>query len=193
MNKIELSVDDILKKYKADQSHVDEVLKYSLSIYDSINSLVFNFEPRAKELLSVAAKLHDIGYFIEKRGHHKHSLALIMSENISGFSEEERLLIANIARYHRNSFPDDVKHEFFAILSHEQKNIVSKLAAILRLADGLDKPHKNLILRMRATSSENNLKLILKTIGYKPDLRAANEKKDLLEHVLGKNVILEME
>ena len=113
---------------------------------------------------------------------------LILKEEIEGYSDEEILIIANVARYHRGSFPEETTHEKFAILSTEKQELVTKLSSILRLADGFDKPHKNLILRIRAENKENEIVFYLKSIGFKPSLKAAENKKELMEYAYNKKI-----
>lgn len=178
----------IFEKYCNDKDHALEVEKYALMILDAFNANICHFSEKEKEYLSQAAKLHDIGYVIEKKSHHKHAMKIIIEEGIKNFNAEENLIIANIARYHRGSLPDENKHEMYAKLTKEQKELVKKLGSFLKLADGFDKPHKNLILRMRAQETEESIILYLKTIGFKPNLKMAEKKKDLLEFTFEKNL-----
>lgn len=181
----------LYEKYCKDKEHACEVKKYAVMILNALQQNCQEFQnlpAKSQNYLENAALLHDIGYVTEKKSHHKHSMNIIVKEGLNDYSQDETLIIANIARYHRGSFPDPSKHEQFARLSDEYQTLVTKLGAILRLADGLDKPHKNLILRMQAKETETTLELYLKTIGFKPNLKTAQEKKDLLEFVLHKNV-----
>jgi len=66
---------------------------------------------RQRTLMSAAALLHDVGYHIAHESHHKHSLYLIENSELTGFSEAERAVIANIARYHRGSPPKDTSSQ----------------------------------------------------------------------------------
>lgn len=188
MIKLPIQTENIAKKYNADIEHVKDVVKYSKMIFAAMNETFEKFSSREEEYLINGAILHDIGYYIEKKSHHKHSMSLILEENIDGFSDEEILIIANIARYHRASFPDTKTHEKFAMLSLEKQKLVTKLASILRLADGFDKPHKNLILRIRLENKESEMIFYLKSIGFKPSLKAAENKKELMEHAYQKKV-----
>lgn len=183
MNKTQTTTDKMLEKYCSDKEHAAEVAKYAVMIFDALNESVCKFSDREKEYLVQAAKLHDIGYFVGKKSHHKHSMKMILDEGLEGYSKEEIAIIANIARYHRGSLPDESRHECYAALSDEDKQTVSGLAAILKIADGLDKPHKNLILRMRAVQTDKAIELYMKTIGFKPNLKMAEKKKDLFETV----------
>lgn len=192
MNNLYLLLENILKKYNADIEHSYEVLNYSKMIFTSLNSSG-EFSSKEETYLYTAAMLHDIGYFIDKKSHHKHTFDLILQEKIVNFTNEEILIIANIARYHRGSLPNNEEHKNFAILSEYNKTLVMCLAGMLRLADGFDKPHKNLILRMRAEINAQGIVFFLKTIGFKPSLKAAEMKKNLLEYAYNKKVTLVIE
>jgi exopolyphosphatase/guanosine-5'-triphosphate,3'-diphosphate pyrophosphatase len=93
-----------------------------------------------EELLEYAALLHDIGYVRGYTGHHKTAYRIIMATDIPGLDERERAIVANVARYHRGARPK-AKHRGFRDLSREDREIVTKLGAILRFADGLDRGH----------------------------------------------------
>jgi exopolyphosphatase/guanosine-5'-triphosphate,3'-diphosphate pyrophosphatase len=91
-------------------------------------------------LLETAARLQDVGYLINYDQHHKHSYHLILNSRLAGFRPRELELVANIARYHRGARPKK-KHHNYRQLSAEDQQRVRRLAAILRLAGGLDRSH----------------------------------------------------
>src|SRR5713101_3480720 len=62
---------------------------------------------REREWLEYAAILHDIGYLINSRQHHKHTYYVIKNSDLAGFTVDEIELIANVARYHRRAIPED--------------------------------------------------------------------------------------
>lgn len=184
-----LTEKEMFEKFGAQKEHAQQVEKYAEKILDALNECGFtNFSQREKQYLKTAALLHDIGYHIDKKAHHKHTMNLILEYGLEGFDEEETKLIANIARYHRSSFPNEEKHKNYAALSVEQKKLVSRLGAILRIADGMDKPDKNLILRVQAQQTQDSIDFYLKTIGFKPKLKMAQEKSDLFQEVFKKQV-----
>jgi exopolyphosphatase/guanosine-5'-triphosphate,3'-diphosphate pyrophosphatase len=90
--------------------------------------------------LEAAARLQDVGYLINYDQHHKHSYHLILNSNLAGFRPRELELVANIARYHRGA-PPKQKHNNFRNLPPEDQTRVRRLAAILRIAGGLDRSH----------------------------------------------------
>jgi exopolyphosphatase/guanosine-5'-triphosphate,3'-diphosphate pyrophosphatase len=97
-------------------------------------------DPDHRLLLEVAALLHEVGNYVDVTGHHKHSYYLIAHSRLLGLTDWQRAIIANVARYHRRSAPN-LDHEPYRALSPNARGIVDKLAAILRLADALDKEH----------------------------------------------------
>src|SRR4029079_3448375 len=97
--------------------------------------------PRDRILLHAAALLHDVGDFVQYEGHHKHSYYVIAHSELMGITPQERALVANVARYHRKS-PPQVDHENFRALSREDRGKVKAMAAMLRVADALDRQHQ---------------------------------------------------
>jgi exopolyphosphatase/guanosine-5'-triphosphate,3'-diphosphate pyrophosphatase len=91
-----------------------------------------------RQLLEIAGILHDIGYSIAYERHHKHSQHLIRHADLPGLTPRERRIVAAIARYHRGALPKR-KHEGYGDLVEEDREVVRRLAGILRLADGLDR------------------------------------------------------
>lgn len=189
MTKTLSSIPEMLEKYKADKEHSQQVKQYCEKLFDALQeSCLINFTLREKEYLLAASLLHDIGYFIEKKSHHKHSMKLIIENGLEGFDEKETRIIANIARYHRSSEPNAEKHKEYAELSLSEQELVLKLSSILRIADGMDKPHKNLILRISAAECKESIDFSIKTVGFKPNLKMAQEKSELFENVFKKRV-----
>lgn len=129
------------KRFGYEEAHSHQVARLAETIFDSLSSSA-NLTRHQRLLLSAAALLHDVGYHIAHESHHKHSFYLIENSELTGFSESERAVIANIARYHRGSLPKD-QHPPYAALSPADRLTVSRLAGILRIADAMDRRHDN--------------------------------------------------
>jgi exopolyphosphatase/guanosine-5'-triphosphate,3'-diphosphate pyrophosphatase len=129
------------RKYMFDEQHGLTVARYAAQLFDETRSL-HNLSIEYRTLLEVAALLHDVGTFISATDHHKHTFYLLTATPVIGLSKQQNLLVANIARYHRKSMPK-VSHEAYAMLSTKERVIVSKLAALLRLADAMDNEHES--------------------------------------------------
>jgi len=109
------SVKSAATQFNIDMNHANHVLKTSLTLFDDLKEIhkLGNFE---REMLEAAAILHDVGYYISHDMHHKHSYYIISNCMLPGFTNNEKELIANIARYHRKSHPKK-NHENYSIFS----------------------------------------------------------------------------
>jgi len=142
-------------------------------------------------LLETAAILHEVGIFVSSRAHHKHTYYIIANSEIFGFDPRELELVAHIARYHRRSRPKS-SHTEYSRLSREQRMIINKLAALLRVADALDINRTQDITDFAC--SIRNDELIITSSG-RSDLtmerRALARKGDLFEEIFGLKILLE--
>lgn len=184
------SARSIGQKYRYDEAHVMHVADLSARIFDAMQR-EHGLSPRQGLLLRVAAILHDIGGFVSTRAHHKHSYYLISNSEIFGLRRDEQMVVALTARYHRRSGPKPTHLEFMS-LPREQRIVVSKLAAILRVADALDQGR---LQQIRDVEFEHTPgELVIYAAGV-PDLslerRALEVKADLFEDVYGLRVRLD--
>src|SRR4029079_610384 len=97
---------------------------------------VHDLYDEARLILEVAALLHDIGHYVNVANHHKHAFYLILASPLIGMSQMQMDMVANVAREHPKS-PPKVQHKPYEDMLPKQRLTVSKLAAILRLADAL--------------------------------------------------------
>ncbi|MBN1393972.1 MAG: Ppx/GppA family phosphatase [Pirellulales bacterium] len=125
----------IAEKYHADSAHAEGVADAAVRLFDLFQA-DHGLAPRYRLLLRVAAILHEVGSYVSSRAHHKHSEYLIANSEIFGLTRHEINLVAQIARYHRRSVPR-ASHQSYASLNRESRMIVSKLAALLRVADAV--------------------------------------------------------
>ena len=196
------SVNALLEKYQASVEHAEQVADLATQIFEKTKALkLHNMGEQELHLLWSAAMLHDVGMFIGRNGHHKHSYYLIKNGGLLGHSEEEVSVIANIARYHRGSDPKD-SHETFMQLGPLERQQVSELAAILRLAEALDRSHRQVVQRIefdlqaagknqdRATMS---LLIFVRTgENWEPETWALKEKKPLFEKLFQVRLLFEV-
>ncbi len=138
------SVQALLEKYQGNFEHAEQVASLSAEIFRQTRGKLHDYPEVVGHLLWSAAMLHDIGIFIARNGHHKHSYYLIKNGGLLGHSEEEVSMIASIARYHRGSSPKEA-HEATFSLPEENRLMVAQMAAILRLAEALDRSHRQVV------------------------------------------------
>ncbi|MDI3290447.1 Ppx/GppA phosphatase family protein [Polyangium sp. 15x6] len=128
------------RRYHFDEAHGLLVARFATRLFDELATR-HRMSPRDRILLHAAALLHDVGDFVRYEGHHKHSYYLIVHADLMGLSPPEREIVANVARYHRKS-PPQLDHDNFRTLSREDRAKVKAMAAILRVADALDREHR---------------------------------------------------
>lgn len=176
------SVIELGRRCNFDEKHANQVAHLALRLFDATAS-VHHLDDEARELLEYSALLHDIGWHIGHSGHHKHSWYLIKNGDLEGFSQHEIDVMANVARYHRKSIPKK-SHEAFMSLNDAERDLVCRLAAILRIADGLDRGHYCNVTDLRAICRKESCSVIITTNGD-PELElwGAAHKTDLFERV----------
>jgi exopolyphosphatase/guanosine-5'-triphosphate,3'-diphosphate pyrophosphatase len=172
--------------------HSAHVARLALELFDATASL-HRLDEGCREYLEAAALLANVGLFISHSQHHRHSYYVIRnSDRLTGLTDTEIEVIAQIARYHRKSAPKP-SHPEFASLRPEDQHVVCVLAAILRVAIGLDRSHEGRVAGLDVTARGNRLTIKVRPAGQ-PDLGlelyAANERKGLLEDVLGRAVTI---
>jgi exopolyphosphatase/guanosine-5'-triphosphate,3'-diphosphate pyrophosphatase len=135
------------------------------------------------ELLEFAALLHDIGFHIAPSKHHKHGAYLIENADLQGFTADEIQTLAQSVRYHRKATPKE-GHAPFAALPAGGKQKVRVLAALLRLADGLDRGYAQLVRGVRCRINDKYVEVTLSASSeVELELWGARRKKDLAEEV----------
>ncbi len=182
--------DAIGRKYGYDESHSDQVAKLCGKLFNKLKR-TFDFAPRSELLLEAAARLHDIGRFVDTRQHHKHTYYLISNTQLPGISAEELRIIATISRYHRKSVPKD-SHQEYMMLSADDKVTVLKLSAILRVADALDCSRRNRFEHMKLSLRGHVLSIIVPESGdFRPEQLHLDIKGGLFTQVFGLDLKIE--
>lgn len=173
-----------------DVGHCRHVRHLAADLFDQLVP-VLGLDPDDRWLLEAAATLQDVGYLINYEGHHKHSYHLILNSRLTGFEPRDLELIANVARYHRGSKPKK-KHAPFRKLSGRDRLRVRQLAAILRLATGLDRSHAQPVEAVRVAAGKGQITLHL-TAAQMPDVDAwgARRRAGLFEDVFNCEVVIE--
>jgi len=142
-------------------------------------------EPGDRELLQWAARLQDVGYVINYDQHHKHSYHLIRNARLPGMRPQDLELIANVARYHRGAHPKR-KHENLARVSAEDQQRIQRMAAILRLAGGLDRSRSQQVRDVVARVADDGVVLeVVSDEEPQVDIWGAERRTELFEKVFG--------
>ncbi len=155
------SAKSISKRYRCNKLHCQMVANHALSIYDSMKSL-HGLDKRARLQLELASILHDCGKFVNLNNVADNSFHIIMSTEILGISHQERLEIACICKYNTIPFPSyDALEED---LTKEQYSKVAKLVAILKVANAMDRSHKQKISKFSVNIKNKQLVITADTV-----------------------------
>jgi exopolyphosphatase / guanosine-5'-triphosphate,3'-diphosphate pyrophosphatase len=172
-------------RYRFDRAHGRHVAKLATRLFDATLE-EHGLTGRERLLLQVAALLHDVGIYVSLRAHHKHSQYIVASSQIFGLSDEETALVSNVVRYHRRGLPQ-TSHLPYIALDHQDRLIVGKLAAILRVANALDAEHQQKVQDVRLVRRGNAWTLELDNDGdVTMEQLAATARSDMFHEIFGR-------
>lgn len=187
------SVFHLMELCDDDPDHSLQVARLAVRLHDALAGRL-GLGDTDRELLEFAALLSNAGLFISHSGHHKHSYYVIRnSEHLMGFTDREIEVIAQVARYHRKSPPSVDKHAEYAALSDEDRHRVRAMAALLRVAIGLDRNHDGRVADVDAdVPAGGPVRLVLRPREPDADLtlecHSASSRSGLLADELGDEV-----
>ncbi len=182
------TVFELAEACQYEAAHCQHVTRLALRLFDNLTEL-HGLGSQERFWLLCASLLHDIGWLEGWKGHHKTSLKIILTTPMLPFESKERLIIGSIARYHRKALPSQ-EHDHFAALEPAEQEMASKLAALLRLADGLDHLHNNSVRDFSCKVSKKQVLIKAacgKAGGGEEDVL---RKSDLFEQVFHRAVIV---
>jgi exopolyphosphatase/guanosine-5'-triphosphate,3'-diphosphate pyrophosphatase len=176
-------------RFRFDKTHGRHVASLATRLFDELRD-EHRLGDRERLLLQTAALLHDVGVYVSLRAHHKHSLYLLAASQIFGLSSGETAIVANIARYHRGNLPQR-SHPAYLELDHDERLLVSKLAALLRIANALDAEHLQKVRGIRLVRGGAAWILELTASGdITMEQIAASARTDLFVEVFGHDLIV---
>lgn len=192
------SVISIAQKYQVNVDSSRRVANFCLNIFDQTQGELHHWGSRERELLWVAAILHNCGFYVSHSAHHKHSYYLIRNSELLGFTENEIEIIANLARYHRKNKPKKKHSNYQNLPDKTAKKLVSELSAILRLAIALDRRQIGAIAAVYCHYKPEEKELHLELLAQDPnddcalELWNLEDKKTVFESEFGVKVIPEL-
>jgi exopolyphosphatase/guanosine-5'-triphosphate,3'-diphosphate pyrophosphatase len=178
------------RKYHFDESHNRHVANLCLILFDFLVR-EHGMNRRHRIMLEVAAMLHDIGMFIRASNHQMHGQYIVSNSEIFGLHKEELDIIAGVIRYHRKDLPNPSEISYIA-LQREERILLLKMTAILRVADALDRGHSRQIKSISPERKSESLILHTERVrDYSLELIGLEEKADLFLNVFGYKVVLD--
>jgi exopolyphosphatase/pppGpp-phosphohydrolase len=170
--------------------HARQVTRLALDLFDQLQPL-HKLGKVERRLLQYGSMLHDIGWLNGRISHHKVAFNIIVNTNTLPFPKRERYIIALLALYHRKITPS-AHHLHFASLEPDDRKTVSYLIAILRVADGFDNSHQNLIDDLFCDITPQAIKIIYSAKQpAEAECLIVSTKGQFFEEIFGRKLVTE--
>lgn len=183
-----LAARNIATRYQCNTAHTNNVEYIALNVFDHIRK-IHGLGKRERLLLQIAVILHNCGEYMNMNETAKNSYNIIMTTEIIGLSHQEREIIASLVRYDIGNFPKYT--QFIDGLDKDTYIKISKLTAILRIANAMDKSHRQKFSSIKISLKEHNLIITADTLeDITLEKGLFNKKADFFEEVYGIRPIL---
>lgn len=182
---------DVAREYHYDAPHAHQVECIAGTMFVDLQDL-HGLESTDRKLLEYAAILHDIGYAVSAKSHHRHTLMMILTEPWPQFSRDEVKVIANVARYHRKALPMP-DHTLYGVLDEKNRRRVDFLAAMLRTADALDRSKRGIVKELTCEVNEEQVIFHVVAEGDPTqEIAAVQRRGDLFRAVFRKTPVVDI-
>ena len=183
------SVANLARRCNSDATHTTHVAQLALRLFDQMTEL-HELDEHDREMLEFAALLHDVGQHVSRKGHHRHAAYLVENGELRGFEPSEVAFLAALVRHHRRGDPKSSEARFGALSSDDRLRL-RKLAALLRVADGLDRGRRGGVGDLEAFVGKDLVVIRLSTHDdAELELWGARRRRELFEKVFGRELEL---
>jgi exopolyphosphatase/guanosine-5'-triphosphate,3'-diphosphate pyrophosphatase len=181
------------KRFNTDTAHAKHVADLCDKLFDNFKEAL-GLKKGDLLYLLLAAHLHDIGMFISNRAHHKHSEYLISNLNLFRLTQEEVKIIACTGRYHRKGAPAE-SHLIYSSLPKDKQMLVQKLSSLLRIANALDRLHRQKVKALEVKTGRGQDMTLVATVtgNFLLEKVDFSEKKNMFEDISGYKINLKIQ
>ena len=181
---------EICKRYNVDMKYCGHVRELAMQLFEALRKL-HNLSSDYRQWISAAAMLHELGSYINRSGRHRHAHYVISHSEIFGFTQEQRYLIAAIARYMGKSRPAHNDAPLKKLRLPDRASL-PKAMLILRLARALNQSRRGAVQKVAATIKGE--RVLLKLSGNKDlmdlEVWATEKEKSYFREVFGRELLL---
>ncbi len=153
------SITRAVEHYRVDMKHALDVRESAMFLFSALRS-VHGLAPEFREWLSAAAMLYEVGDFVNRNGHHRHTYYIISNSEILGYTPQQRRMIAAIARYLGKSRPATEEAPMKALDPADRAG-VQKAILLLRLARALNLGRSRAVQKVRVSRRGAEIRLTL--------------------------------
>ena len=183
----------ICRKFNTDIKHAQQVADICDMLFDELKETL-GLKKADLLYLLLASYLHDVGGFVYNRAHHKHSEYIISNLNLFRLSSEEIKVIACCGRYHRKGTPAET-HFLYNSLPKDKQVLVQKLSSILRIANALDRSHKQKVkkIEVKFNRTQDITLTVFVPGNFLLEKIDFQEKKEMFEEISGNKINLKIQ
>lgn len=131
-----MTLNTIMSRYDVDRFHARHVADMALALFDATKD-VHGLSNRMRQLLETGALLHNVAMHIDQPMHHIVGRDIVLDVAIPELDEEEQAIVACLVAFHRKKVHPEIEPAYLRLRKKDQQYAL-RLAAILRVADGLD-------------------------------------------------------
>jgi exopolyphosphatase/guanosine-5'-triphosphate,3'-diphosphate pyrophosphatase len=183
------SITKAVKHYGVDMKHALDVRESAMFLFSALRT-VHGLAPEFREWLAAAAMLYEVGDYVNRNGHHRHTYYIISNSEILGFTPQQRRLIAAIARYLGKSRPTLDEPPMKALDAVDRPG-VQKATMLLRLARALNLGRSRAVQKVRVTHRAAEVHLTLvprRRMGVDLELWAIEKDAPYFREVFGREL-----
>jgi exopolyphosphatase/guanosine-5'-triphosphate,3'-diphosphate pyrophosphatase len=179
------------RQYNVDLKRAEEVRRLAGQLFTELRR-VHTLPPEYVAWLSAAAMLHEVGTFINRSGRHRHTYYLVANSEIFGFTPEQRLIIAAIARYLGKTRPNPADSPV-KVLNQADEELIPQAVVLLRLAKAMNHGSAGSIASVKADVYGERVRLKLRTQDS-PDLEIwmLSKERAYFREVFGRELEIEV-
>ena len=167
-------------KYGSDDKHGSHVASLARQLFEAFSPLHM-LGGDYERILGHAAHLHDIGYFVAAKGHHRHGAYIVEhDEEMRDYPLEDRLILAGIVRNHRKRARPAPRE-----WPRERRQALLWLSALLRVADALDYEHTQAADIAKVLPHGSGFEIVVRGLDLRPSAARLAGKADLLQDLSG--------
>jgi exopolyphosphatase / guanosine-5'-triphosphate,3'-diphosphate pyrophosphatase len=181
------SVDRLVRAWGEDPVHVEMVARIAARIFDETEPL-HGLRPTERELLTHAARLHEIGARVSPARLHKHGAYLVENAGMRGFDPDQVAVVASLVRFSRGKDPRPVYPPFAELPEFEQEAVVV-MSGLLRVAHAIGRGPEGERLEVSAEVGDQEVRIGVSG-SANPDAAVAEARQasPLLERALDRKV-----
>ena len=180
----------LMKDWEKEPEHVLHVTDWAVRLFEELRA-EHKLGKKELDYLAAGSLLHDTGWSTatEERPHHKESARRIREHPWQNLSQKERDFVALVARYHRKSAPSS-RHQRYLNLESSRREPLRWLAAILRIADAMDRSHSQKLLFQKMELKPGVCLIFARGEGVEEANLGLERKSDLFQQVSGRQPFL---